>query len=124
MPITAERVIPGLYYENWTGNISADEVYESAQTRSRWAREDEVPYYVIIMDGEHCKRLPLISSLSSASKAHQAGKMQFMVVNLPSIHTFVVNMVGRFLPNPIETHANRDDAINAAKAVLEKHKST
>jgi len=118
MSITGERIMPGLYYETWAGNITADEVYQSAQTRSRWAREDAVDYYIIIMDGETCKRLPPISSLSSAGKAHPQGKMHFIVVNLPRVHTFLVSVAGRFLPNPIETHPDRESAIAAAKTAL------
>lgn len=118
MPIEAERIIPGLYYENWVGNITEDEVYKSAQTRSRWARDDEAAYYVIIMDATAVKRLPPVSSLASAGKAHPNGKMRFMVVNLPRIHTFAVGIIGRFLPNPMEIYSDRETAITAAKAVL------
>lgn len=121
MTIEGKRLEHSIYYEAWTGDISAQDVYDSAHTRAQWAREDGcAACYTIIMDGETTGKLPPISSLVSASNAHPSGALEFVIINVPPFHRIMAQMFGRFARHPIRIAYSLEEAIAYGRA---RHKA-
>ncbi len=122
MPILTKRLAQGIYYHQWIGNVLITEVLEAFETEMVLFRNDNIEKYVVILDGEDVKTLPInIPKLTEASSGHELIRL---IYKPPKVAYPLGKMISKIVNIPVEFYNDWDKTIARANQLIEQYQAT
>jgi hypothetical protein len=119
MPISTKRLEPGIYYADWYGYVTRQEIMQSPLDVKVLAMEDNRARYVIIIDTGRFRNGDFdVRALMNAARIIEQSTIARVVVQAPTLAKVAGNILNKLIGSHFEFVPTLEAAMNRARVLL------